>query len=183
VNRRYNTVNCRKFVVLVSFLWKFYLRWSCSNWQWNYDLNLSHYVPWRRLWERRYSSYSFSTSAIDGGEWSASCPGRAIAPGKGPPVPIIQEAGWAPEPVWSQRLEEKSFRPCRGSNPERPLVQHVTRHYSDWATRLTKVRLVMVKMCNYSTSRTLLRGMHLCLKVNTFKPVTNLYKIICSRFI
>jgi hypothetical protein len=27
----------------------------------------------------------------------------------GPPVPIVQEAGWAPEPVWTQRLEEKSF--------------------------------------------------------------------------
>jgi hypothetical protein len=26
---------------------------------------------------------------------------------KDPPVPIVQEAGWAPEPVWTQRLEEK----------------------------------------------------------------------------
>jgi len=32
-----------------------------------------------------------------------------FAPGKGPTVPIVQEAGWAPEPVWTQRLEEKSF--------------------------------------------------------------------------
>jgi hypothetical protein len=32
----------------------------------------------------------------------------ALPPGKGPPVPIVQEAGWAPEPVWTQRLEEKS---------------------------------------------------------------------------
>jgi hypothetical protein len=38
--------------------------------------------------ERRYSSYSFSTSALDEGEWSASRPGRALPPGKGPPVPI-----------------------------------------------------------------------------------------------
>jgi hypothetical protein len=49
--------------------------------------------------ERRYSSYSFTTSALDGGEWSASRPGRALPPGKGPPVPFVQEAGWAPEPV------------------------------------------------------------------------------------
>jgi hypothetical protein len=56
--------------------------------------------------ESRYSSYSFTTSALDGGEWSASGPGRALPPGKGPPVPIVQEAGWAPEPVWTQRLEE-----------------------------------------------------------------------------
>jgi hypothetical protein len=42
-------------------------------------------------------------------EWSESRPGRALAPGKGPPVPIVQEAGWAPQPVWTQRTEEKSF--------------------------------------------------------------------------
>jgi hypothetical protein len=49
--------------------------------------------------ERRYSSYSFTTSALDRGEWSASRPGRSLPPVKGPPVPIVQEAGWAPEPV------------------------------------------------------------------------------------
>jgi hypothetical protein len=64
-----------------------------------------------------YSSYSFSTSALDGGEWSASRPGRALPPGKGPPVPIGQEAGWAPEPVWIQRLEEKSFAPTGDRTP------------------------------------------------------------------
>jgi hypothetical protein len=53
-----------------------------------------------------YSSYSFTTSALDGGEWLASCPGRFLLPGKGPPVPIGQEAGWAPELVCTQRLEE-----------------------------------------------------------------------------
>jgi hypothetical protein len=47
------------------------------------------------------------TSAVDGGEWSASRPGRALPPGKRTPVPIGQEAGWASEPVWTQRLEEK----------------------------------------------------------------------------
>jgi hypothetical protein len=72
------------------------------------------YGEWRYLkakaWGgRSYSSYSFSTSALDGGEWSASRPGRALAQGKGPPVPIVQEVGWAPEPVWIQTLQEKSF--------------------------------------------------------------------------
>jgi hypothetical protein len=78
-----------------------------------------------------YSSYSFSTSALDGGERSASRPGRAIAPGKGPPVPIVQEAALAPEPVWTQRLEEKFFRLYRGSNLDRPVVQPTARHYID----------------------------------------------------
>jgi hypothetical protein len=39
--------------------------------------------------------YSYLTSALDGGEWSASRRGRALPPGKEPPVPIGQEAGWA----------------------------------------------------------------------------------------
>jgi hypothetical protein len=32
----------------------------------------SHYTPQRCLGEEEYSSYSFTTSALDGGEWSAS---------------------------------------------------------------------------------------------------------------
>jgi hypothetical protein len=54
------------------------------------------------LGERRYSL------ALEGGEWSASRPSRSLPPGKEPPVPIVQKAGWAPEPVWTQRLQEKS---------------------------------------------------------------------------
>jgi hypothetical protein len=64
-----------------------------------------------------YSSYSFTTSAQDGGEWSASRPGRALSPGKGPPIPIEQEAGWATEPVWTHRIEEKSFVPAGDRTP------------------------------------------------------------------
>jgi hypothetical protein len=74
--------------------------------------------------ERRYSSHSYLTSALDGGEWSASRPGRALPPGKGPPVPTGQEAGWAPEPVWTKRLEEKSSAS----------VADRIRHYTDCAT-------------------------------------------------
>jgi hypothetical protein len=85
----------------------------------------SHYTPWWHLGgERRYSSYSFLTSALDGGEWSASRPGHALHPGKGPPVPTGQEAGWASEPVWTQTLQEKS-------NLDRPVVQSVARHYTN----------------------------------------------------
>jgi hypothetical protein len=65
--------------------------------------------PCRRQGESRCSSYSFLTSAVDGGEWSASRPGRALLPGKGSPVPIVQESGWASELVWTQKLEEKLF--------------------------------------------------------------------------
>jgi hypothetical protein len=52
-------------------------------------------------------------------EWSASRPARALHPGKGPPVHIVQEAGWAPEPVWTQRLEENPLPPP-GIEPRSP---------------------------------------------------------------
>jgi hypothetical protein len=71
-------------------------------------LILSHYTLYRRFGERRYSSHSFSTSALDGGEWSASRPGRPLAPGKGPPVPTVQETGWTPEPVWTECRDSTS---------------------------------------------------------------------------
>jgi hypothetical protein len=57
-------------------------------------------------------------------------PAALLPPGKGPPVPIVQEAEWAPEPVWTQRLEEKSFAPAGDLNPDRPVVQPVVRHYT-----------------------------------------------------
>jgi hypothetical protein len=75
-----------------------------------------------------YSSYSFTVSAVDEGEWSTSRPGLALPPVKGLPVPIVQEAGWAPEPVWTQRLEEKSLS---SAEDRTSVVQFVARHYTD----------------------------------------------------
>jgi hypothetical protein len=103
--------------------WKY-----CSESKMQSDPATRHGGAWD---ERRYSSYSFLTSALDGGEWSASRPGRAIPPGKGPPIPIVQEAGWALEPVWTQRQEEKSSASVRDRTS---VVQSVVRHYTIWAT-------------------------------------------------
>jgi hypothetical protein len=55
----------------------------------------------------------------------------ALHPGERTPVPILQEAGWAPESVWTQRLEEKS---SASVGDWTPFVQPVVRHYTDWAT-------------------------------------------------
>jgi hypothetical protein len=41
----------------------------------------------------------------------------ALYPRGKDPVPIAQEAGWASEPVWTQRLEEKSFTPAGDRTP------------------------------------------------------------------
>jgi hypothetical protein len=51
-----------------------------------------------------------------------------LYPGKGPQVPIGMEAGWAPGPVWTQRLEEKS---CASAGDRTPVVDSVVRHYTD----------------------------------------------------
>jgi hypothetical protein len=45
--------------------------------------------------ERRYSSYSFTTTALDGVSGQHHAPAALLPPGKGPPVPIVQEAGWS----------------------------------------------------------------------------------------
>jgi hypothetical protein len=64
--------------------------------------------------EWRYSSYSFLTSALDGSEWSASRPGRALSRLKDPRYPLYRRLG-------------QILFPLRGSNPGRP----VRRHYTD----------------------------------------------------
>jgi hypothetical protein len=91
------------------------------------------------LGERRYRSYSFLFSAIEGGEWSAPRPSHALPPGKGHPVPIVEEAGWAPEPVWMQTLEEKS---SASVGDRTPTVQSIDRHYTDQATWLVNIQAV-----------------------------------------
>jgi hypothetical protein len=97
-----------------------------------------------------------------GVEWSASRPGHVLPPGKGP---TGQEAGWATEPVWTQRLEELSSCLCRESNLDCPVVQSVVRHYTDWTTPIPApinrniafyiflcsniIKLIFLTYCNY----------------------------------
>jgi hypothetical protein len=101
---------------------------------------VSKVVPLRsieaHLGDRSYSSYPFLTSALEGVSGQHHAPVALYPPGKEPPVPTVQEAGWAPEPVLTQRLEEKSS----GSVGDRtPAVQSVVRHYTNSATGLTKL--------------------------------------------
>jgi hypothetical protein len=44
-------------------------------------------------------------------------PRPRFIPGERTPVPVVQEAGWAPEPVWTQRLKEKSFPSAGNRTP------------------------------------------------------------------
>jgi hypothetical protein len=108
---------------------------------------------------------------------SASRPGRVLPPGKGSPLPIEHEAGWAPEPVWTKRLYKKSFRPCRESNLDCPVFQSVVRHYTAWATpaskkgRATKIKITPLRMCKFLLSCSLQWcEFNFCLAI-TFLPI------------
>jgi hypothetical protein len=66
---------------------------------------------WPRGWVEVYL-YSSMTSALEGGEWSAARAGSILPSGKDP-VPSVQEAGWAPGPVWrgAENLAPTGFDP------------------------------------------------------------------------
>ena len=65
------------------------------------------------------------STALEEGEGSGSRPGRFLPPGKDP-VPIVQEAGWVPGPVWTG-----------AENLDRQTVQPVASRYTNYATRPT----------------------------------------------
>ena len=73
--------------------------------------------------EQMYKLYSSSTSALEVGGWSAPRLGR-FTPRKDP-VPIVQEAGWAPGPVWTvaENVPPPGFHPGT--------VQPIASRYTD----------------------------------------------------
>jgi len=56
------------------------------------------------------------TTALEGSEGSALRPGPLFTPGKDP-VTIVQEAGWAPGPVWTGA---ENLTPTGIRSPDRP---------------------------------------------------------------
>jgi hypothetical protein len=84
------------------------------------------------LGEWRYSSTHSLTSAIDGGEWSASRPGRFTLRGRAPGTHWI--GGWVgPRAVLDAVVKRKIPSPRRKSNPRAPIIQPVAKRYTDWA--------------------------------------------------
>jgi hypothetical protein len=70
--------------------------------------------------KRRYSSYSFLTSTLDVGEWSASRPGRALSREKDPGT--LWAGGWVGlRAGLDTEARRKIICLCRGSNPGRLL--------------------------------------------------------------
>jgi hypothetical protein len=57
------------------------------------------------------AGYVAGLAALERGEWSTARPNRTLPHGKDP-VPIVQDAGWAPGPVWTaENLVPPEFDP------------------------------------------------------------------------
>jgi hypothetical protein len=84
------------------------------------------------LGEWMYSSTQSLTSALDGGEWSASRSGRFTPRERAPSTHRI--GGWVgPRAVLDAVVKRKIPSPRRESNPRTPIIQPVAQHYTDWA--------------------------------------------------
>jgi hypothetical protein len=94
-------------------------------------------LSWPRGWIE-VQLYPFVTSALEGCGWSAPRPDR-FTPGKDP-VPIVQEAGWAPGPVWTYA---NNFAPTGNLIP-------VASRYTDCTTGPTFCFYIAPKILNWS---------------------------------
>jgi hypothetical protein len=72
----------------------------------------------------------FLTSALGGGEWSTSHPGRFTPRERAPGTHWI--GGWVgPRAVLDTAVKRKIPNPRRESNPRTPIVQSVAQRYTD----------------------------------------------------
>jgi hypothetical protein len=77
-----------------------------------------------------YSSTHSLTSALDGGEWSASHHGRFTPRERDPLTHWI--GGWVgPRAILDAVVKRKIPSPRRESNPRTPIVQPVAKRYND----------------------------------------------------
>jgi hypothetical protein len=75
----------------------------------------------KAYWEVKVHSL---ISALDGGEWSASRPGRFTP----------RESSWVgPREILDVVVKRQIPSHRRESNPRTPIVQPVAQHYTDWA--------------------------------------------------
>jgi hypothetical protein len=108
------------------------------------------------------------TSALDGGGWSTPRPGP-LYPREREPVPIVQETGWTPGPVWTRA---ENLAPTGIRSPDRPV-----RRYTDCGTPPTQITPHGTK--TRKTVRAVTARTVLCKSENTF----HLYCLLLSWFL
>jgi hypothetical protein len=90
------------------------------------------------------------TSALDVGEWSASCLGCFTPRESVPNTNWI--GGWVgPRASLDTVSKRKIPSPCRDSNPDHPIVQPVVSHYTDRAIQAVRLWHIMVKIDTLKT--------------------------------
>jgi hypothetical protein len=126
--------DCRKFhsVLLVLYIEKYFPGWIlkihillAKKVKVNLSMSLiNETLCHGDIWGNGLRAPPFLTSAS--GQLHAP---TVLPPGKQPPVPIGQEAGWSSEPVWT--LWRRENLPSAGNRT--PTIQPVARRFTDWA--------------------------------------------------
>jgi hypothetical protein len=109
---------------------------------------LSRETPWRHLGWRRYSSYTFLISAIDGGEWSVSITPRPyFTPAERiPRYPSDRKRRRHQKETGRRRWKKKCFASVRN---RALVVRSVVRHYTDSSAQAyTKTRKLWYSKVN-----------------------------------
>jgi hypothetical protein len=89
-----------------------------------------HNTPMEEQRGKMYSSYSFTTSALDGA--SGQRHARAVLYRRRKDPGTHYTGGWVgPRTGLDTKVRGKLSCLCRGSNLARPVVQYVPRHYTD----------------------------------------------------
>jgi hypothetical protein len=105
------------------------------------------------LGEWRYSSTYSLTSVLDGGEWSASRPGRFTPTERTPGTHRI--GGWVgPRAVLDAVVKRKIPSPRLESNSRTQIVQPVAQRYTDWAITALNFYFYTINNTNRAPVRT-----------------------------
>jgi hypothetical protein len=84
----------------------------------------------KKYWGVEIQLHAFLTSALDGSEWSASCPGHFIPRERTPGTIWIGD--WVgPRAVLDAVVKRKIPSLRRESNPRTPIVQPVAQRYTN----------------------------------------------------
>jgi hypothetical protein len=125
------------------------------------------------LWEWMYSSTHSFTSVLDGGEWSASRPGRFTPRERAPGTHWI--GGWVgPRDILDAVVKRKIPSSCREWNPGTPIVQPVAQCYTDWA--ITALPILAIS----TTNATWNSGSRIRIDVSSNASVTPQLYFICG---
>jgi hypothetical protein len=146
-------------------------------------------TPWRRMGEWMCRSTFFLTSALAGGEWSASRPGRFTPGERAPGTHWIW--GWVGPRAGLDNLEKRKFLTLPGlelwplSRPARSQPLYRLRYPGSFCTGCTEIeregsckKLIYSDLFTHSDVRVLLRTWNLCDCCNKLLVLRNLSRFV-----